>query len=220
MSDTESHSPPEAGQKETEGNRAELRRAAFLTAARDVFLEHGYEAANMAEIVKRAGGSLSTLYAQFGGKKGLFLAMVDKRVGEMTEQMQVALATHAPLREGLQRIGEHFMLKMVEPDSLDVFRVLVGQAKKFPEMSAEYFKLGPDRIRKALAAYIEDRVAAGEIAIPPGKAETAAAVFMDLIRARIHFRALLDPSFKPTADEVREAVERGVKVFMGGVGEL
>ena len=41
---------------EPEAGRAELRRAAFLQAARDVFLEYGYEAANMAEIVKRAGG--------------------------------------------------------------------------------------------------------------------------------------------------------------------
>ena len=36
---------------EPEAGRAELRRAAFLKAAREVFLEHGYEAANMAEIV-------------------------------------------------------------------------------------------------------------------------------------------------------------------------
>jgi hypothetical protein len=32
--------------QEVEGGRAELRRAAFLKAARDVFLEYGYEAAN------------------------------------------------------------------------------------------------------------------------------------------------------------------------------
>lgn len=201
-----------------EGNRAELRRAAFLTAARDVFLEHGYEAANMAEIVKRAGGSLSTLYAQFGGKRGLFLAMVDKRVAEFTEQMQIELEAHAPLREGLQRIGEHVMLKMIQPDALEVFRVMVGQAKKFPEMAAEYFKLGPDRIRKALADYLEDRAAAGEIKI--SNSDTAAGVFLDLIRARIHFRALLDSNYRPGPADVREAVERGVKVFLGGVGNL
>jgi AcrR family transcriptional regulator len=78
---------------EPEAGRAELRRAAFLKAARDVFLEYGYEAANMAEIVKRAGGSLSTLYAQFGGKKGLFEAMIDARVTDLTEQMHIELAS-------------------------------------------------------------------------------------------------------------------------------
>src|SRR6185503_11663156 len=118
---------------EPEAGRAELRRAAFLKAARDVFLEAGYEAANMAEIVKRAGGSLSTLYSQFGGKKGLFEAMIDARVTELTAQMHIELAAHAPLKEGLRRIGETFLLKQTQPESLDVFRLMVAQAKKFPE---------------------------------------------------------------------------------------
>jgi AcrR family transcriptional regulator len=218
MSDSDDRPEAGAATQEPEGNRAELRRAAFLKAARDVFLEHGYEAANMAEIVRRAGGSLSTLYAQFGGKRGLFLAMVDKRVSELTAQMQLELAAHAPVREGLQRIGEHMMLKMMQPDSLDVFRVMIGQAKKFPDMSAEYFKLGPDRIRKALAEYLADRSADGEVRI--SDPEVAASVFLDLVRARLHFRALLDPTYHPSAEDIREGVARAVKVFMGGVGEI
>ncbi|MDZ4759715.1 MAG: TetR/AcrR family transcriptional regulator [Alphaproteobacteria bacterium] len=199
---------------EPEG-RAELRRAAFLKAARDVFLEHGYEAASMAEIVKRAGGSLSTLYAQFGGKKGLFQAMADARVSEFTQQMQVELAAQAPLREGLQRIGERFMMQMAAPESLTVFRLMVGQAKVFPDMAVEYARLGPERVRKALADYLDDRVKAGELCV--GDTDLAAAVFFDLVRARIHFRALLDATYRPSDEEIRETVERAVKVFLGGI---
>jgi AcrR family transcriptional regulator len=140
---TDTRTEPEAG-------RAELRRAAFLKAAREVFLECGYEAANMAEIVKRAGGSLSTLYAQFGGKKGLFEAMIDSRVEELTEQMQIELAAHAPLKEGLRRIGERFMGSLCEPESLDVFRLMVGQARKFPDIADSFARLGPERVRTAL----------------------------------------------------------------------
>src|SRR5579871_144764 len=140
MADTDSST-----RSEPEG-RAELRRAAFLKAAREVFLEYGYEAANMAEIVKRAGGSLSTLYAQFGGKKGLFEAMIDARVGQLTEQMQIELAAHAPLREGLKRIGENFMLKLCEPESLDVFRLMVGQARKFPDVADSFARRGPGKV--------------------------------------------------------------------------
>jgi AcrR family transcriptional regulator len=136
---------------EPEAGRAELRRAAFLKAARDVFLEAGYEAANMAEIVKRAGGSLSTLYSQFGGKKGLFEAMIDARVRELTEQMQVELAAHAPLKDGLRRIGETFLVKQAHPESLDVFRLMVAQAKKFPELAEAWGKRAPEQVRKALA---------------------------------------------------------------------
>ncbi len=203
---------------EPETGRAEMRRAAFLKAAREVFLEYGYEAANMAEIVKRAGGSLSTLYAQFGGKAGLFQAMVDARVNELTEQTHMELAAHAPLQEGLRRIGERFLTKQVEPGARELFRLIVSQAKKFPLVTDEYGRNGPERVRQALADYLRDRTEAGELRIT--NFDAAAAIYFDLVRGRIYFRCLLEPSYAPTADEVKEAVERAVKVFLGGIEAL
>jgi AcrR family transcriptional regulator len=200
---------------EPEAGRAELRRAAFLKAAREVFLEYGYEAANMAEIVKRAGGSLSTLYGQFGGKKGLFEAMIDARVNQLTEQMHIELAQHAPLREGLRRIGEAFLRKQTQTESLDIFRLMVAQAKKFPDLADMWSKRAPEAIRKALADYLEDRAKAGEIRI--SNPEIAAMVFFDLVRARIQFRALLNVAYSPTEQEIKETVDRAVKVFLGGI---
>ncbi|MBI1360346.1 MAG: TetR family transcriptional regulator [Alphaproteobacteria bacterium] len=195
-----------------------MRRAAFLKAAREVFLEYGYEAANMAEIVRRAGGSLSTLYAQFGGKQGLFEAMIDSRVEELTEQMQIELAARAPLKEGLRRIGERFMTKLCEPESLDVFRLMVGQARKFPDAALSFARHGPERVRLALAEYLRSRAEAGEIKVRDYN--LAASVFFDLVRARIHFRALLDTSYRPTPEEIGETVERAVNVFLGGIESI
>jgi AcrR family transcriptional regulator len=203
---------------EPEAGRAELRRAAFLEAARDVFLEYGYEAANMAEIVKRAGGSLSTLYAQFGGKKGLFEAMIDARVKDLTAQMHIELAAHAPLKEGLRRIGDTFLFKQAEAQSLDVFRLMVAQSKKFPELAEAWGKRAPEQVRKALADYLSDRVKAGEIKI--SNTDLAASVFFDLVRSRIQFRALLIPSYTPTEAEIRDTVDRAVRVFLGGIEGL
>ncbi len=204
--------------QEPEAGRAELRRAAFLRAARDVFLEFGYEQANMAEIVRRAGGSLSTLYAQFGGKQGLFEAMIDSRVSELTEQMGVELAAHAPLREGLQRIGEVFLTKQTQPETLDTMRLMVAQAKKFPDVAEQWAKRGPEAIRKALATYLEDRVKAGEIKIE--NFELAASVYFDLVRSRLQFRSLMLPNYRPTPQEIHDHVERAVKVFIGGIEAL
>lgn len=212
MSESSSSKAPQE-----EIGRAELRRVAFLDAARAVFLEYGYEAASMAEIVKRAGGSLSTLYAQFGGKRGLFEAMVDRRVGDLTEQMQIEAAAHTPLREGLQRIGERFLSKLMQPESVDIFRLVIGQAKKFPEMAQMFTRLGPDRVRAALSAYLRERVAAGEIDVKDF--ESAAGVFFDLMR-RLQYRALLDPTYAPTEQEIRDTVARAVRVFIAGVDQI
>lgn len=218
MSQDDSTQTDTATAPEPEAGRAELRRAAFLRAAREVFLEFGYEQANMAEIVRRAGGSLSTLYAQFGGKKGLFEAMIDSRVGELTEQMQLELAAHAPLREGLQRIGEAFLIRQTDADNLDTMRLMVAQAKKFPEVAETWSKRAPEAVRKALAGYLKDRVEAGEIKIE--NFDLAASIYFDLVRSRIQFRALMLPGYRPTEQEIHDTVERAVKVFIGGIEAL
>ena len=79
---------PETTPAAGEANRGELRRAAFLKAAEAVFLEYGYEASSMAEIVRRAGGSLSTLYLQFGDKEGLYRAVLLAPITHFTQQLR------------------------------------------------------------------------------------------------------------------------------------
>ncbi len=196
-------------------NRAEMRRRAFLDAAREVFLEQGFEAANMAEIVKRAGGSLSTLYSQFGDKQGIFLAMLEARMHEITSALEVELKAHTPVREGLTRIGEQFAGKLVQPQSLELYRLVVGMARKFPDIAQRFMALGPNKVRAGLAAYLEDRAIAGEI--ESGDYEQLASLFLDMVRSGLQTRALLDESFRPAPADVNLTVKRAVTVFLSGV---
>jgi AcrR family transcriptional regulator len=70
---------PKAGTTNTGGTwqwsrTAETRRV-LLAAAREVFSEHGFAEASVAEVVKRADSSVGSLYHHFGGKTELFLAL-------------------------------------------------------------------------------------------------------------------------------------------------
>ncbi|MDX3077455.1 TetR family transcriptional regulator [Streptomyces sp. NPDC088354] len=56
-------------------SRAETTRQALLKAAREVFGEAGYNAAGIAEVVRRADASVGGLYHHFDGKADLFLAL-------------------------------------------------------------------------------------------------------------------------------------------------
>ena len=67
---------PEDGEPKIDSGRRERRRQAIIDAARDLFVERGYDAVSLSEIVKRSGGSLATLYALFDGKAGLLGAIV------------------------------------------------------------------------------------------------------------------------------------------------
>tara|TARA_R110000787_G_scaffold3148_5_gene12692 strand:+ start:11716 stop:12366 length:651 start_codon:yes stop_codon:yes gene_type:complete len=196
-------------------SRGEKRRAAFIAAARQVFLEQGYEAASMSEIVLRAGGSLSTLYAQFGDKQGLFIAMLDARVRRITESMGVELSAHTPVEEGLRRIGEQFTSKLLEPESLEMYRLIVGLARKFPEIPKEFQRRGPDKICQALADYLIDRESAGEIHLEDPY--RAARLFLEMTRSGLVSRALLDEDVRPDADEIRTSVNMVVNMFLHGI---
>ncbi len=48
---------------------------ALLDAAREVFTEQGFAEASIAEVVRRAGSSVGSLYHHFGGKSELFIAL-------------------------------------------------------------------------------------------------------------------------------------------------
>lgn len=69
----------------------EQTRARLLTAARDVFLEHGFHAASVAEIAERAGFTTGAIYSGFGGKDELFLALLDSELSERAISQRSAL---------------------------------------------------------------------------------------------------------------------------------
>ncbi|MBI1339032.1 TetR family transcriptional regulator [bacterium] len=207
-----------AGDHPVEGPRTEHRRAAFLAAAKEVFLEHGYADASMAEIVRRAGGSLATLYQLFGDKRALFVAAVDDRVASLTQQMQMEHEANAPLEEGLARIGRDYLRRMLEPEALDLARLLIGKARSFPDLPRDYLQTGQERVRRPLADYLASRSTAGEITL--SDPQDAAAVFLDLLRARLLMRSLIDPDYRATEDEIETAVQRSIRIFRGGAAAL
>lgn len=55
---------------------AAATRASLIAAATDVFLEDGFRAARVQDIAQRAGHRLSAINYHFGGKEGLYLAVL------------------------------------------------------------------------------------------------------------------------------------------------
>ncbi|WP_214325614.1 TetR/AcrR family transcriptional regulator [Nonomuraea sediminis] len=60
-----------------EWSRTAQTRQSMLQAAREIFAEHGFAEANVADVVARAGSSVGSLYHHFGGKTELFLALYE-----------------------------------------------------------------------------------------------------------------------------------------------
>ena len=56
--------------------RLAARREAFLSAASEVFQKKGFAEATLDDVIALSGGSRQTLYELFGGKQGLFEAII------------------------------------------------------------------------------------------------------------------------------------------------
>lgn len=191
--------------------RGEARRRAFMDAARQVFLRDGYEAASVTEVVRIAGGSLATLYAQFGSKEGLFLAMAQERQKRLIESMAPARVDHLPIGDGLQVMGEHFLRAMIAPEAVAMFRVLLGEGHKFPEGLRRFISFSAEQVRSAVVAFLISHKA--NVPDP----EDAASYFLDMLRGRYHFRALADPKFQLSDDDLKQHVAHVVAFFMAAV---
>jgi len=71
-----------------------VRRAQLLSAAQEVFVEHGYHGAAMDEIADRAGVSKPVLYQHFPGKLELYLAILDLHNSELVQSVRAAMQAH------------------------------------------------------------------------------------------------------------------------------
>lgn len=193
-------------------DRGVARRQAFLEAARHVFLDQGFEAASVNDIVRLAGGSLATLYAQFGNKEGLFLAVTQEQHDAFVRAILPDCVEHLPLEQGLQQIGEQYLRALLERENLAFYRIIVGEGRKFPQLLQRYILLGADKVRDALTDYL--RVAAPATAEP----ETVASYFFEVLRSRHHYLSLADDRYSLSDAQVSEHVHKAVGFLLNGMG--
>lgn len=89
---------PRAGLRE----RSKLdKRRRILEAAREVFIEHGYEAATTREIAARAEVSIGTVFVYAKDKRDLLLQVVDDDLEAINAKGQAALDQPGTVRERL-----------------------------------------------------------------------------------------------------------------------
>lgn len=72
--------------------RTEETRRQVLDAAREVFIEKGYNGAGISDVVDRSGSSVGSVYHHFGGKAELYLALWEEYVGGLARGAADAVA--------------------------------------------------------------------------------------------------------------------------------
>lgn len=196
-------------------DRGAVRRQAFLDAAREEFLQRGYEAANVNEVVRRAGGSLATLYGQFGNKEGLFLAVMEDQHNRFIVDFTPEGVDHLSLEQGLEEMGAQVLRTFLKREHLSFYRIIVGEGGKFPHLLRRYLGgAGADKVREAVASFMASHAAADGRRIE--NADLAASFFFELMRARHHYRALADEAYALSETDLHAHARAAVRIFLRG----
>jgi TetR/AcrR family transcriptional repressor of mexJK operon len=206
-SDVDGATPPTS-------KRLAARREAFLAAAREVFQEKGYAAATLDDVIARSGGSRQTLYAQFGGKQGLFEAMVSDRCAAIFDLLSPTQIAARPPEDVLEEVGIRFLTAVTSPKGVSLFRLVVAEAPRIPEIAQRYWASGPGRTRALLAEYFDRQVERGVLHMKDTHA--AAGYFVDMLPGMLRLQCALGLREPPTLREIKQIARDAVALFLHG----
>jgi TetR/AcrR family transcriptional regulator, mexJK operon transcriptional repressor len=193
--------------------RAEQKREQILRAAADLLLERGYAGVSIDDVVAVAGGSKTNVYTYFGGKDGLFAAVMQRFCEEIVGPLEAIDVSGLSLRAALIRIGTTFLDILLARRALEVHRLAVAEAHRHPEAARSFFNAAPEATYAAIARLIAAQQAEG--GLRAGDPRRLAAIFLDSLTGDAQLRALTGMS---TIDDAQRAVliETATDVFLDG----
>jgi AcrR family transcriptional regulator len=192
---------------------AEDRRKSILAAAREVFLERGYANASIDAMVELAGGSKATVYQMFGNKEGLLGALVAEGAEELAHLVH-ELPLDGALDESLHAFGRGYLGLIMRPERLALFRLVLGECGRVPEIGDVFYRTGPQVIGKWLTEFFRGIAARGLIST--SAPERTAFQFIHALRGDLYMQVLLNPTRAPTRAELEAHIDFVVRTFLDG----
>jgi TetR/AcrR family transcriptional repressor of mexJK operon len=196
-------------------------RAAVVGAARQLFMRKGYAGTTMEEIAVVAGLTKRTLYNNYADKDALFrqivsevMAFAETFARSLHQEFTVRISA-ASLPVMLDDLAQRMALAIMRPEIVALRRLLIGEARAFPALGAEYFDRAPGQVLDALAAGFEHLGRIGLLRVSDTR--LAAAQFAYLIVGEPLDRAMLVGTVA-SKEHVIACAREGVQTFLARYG--
>jgi TetR/AcrR family transcriptional regulator, mexJK operon transcriptional repressor len=197
--------------------RGEKRRDEIAAVAERVFLELGFNDTTMQIVASRAGASKETLYRHFGSKEGLFSEVVRARAERVYGQVESEIGQRNDPRDVLKKLGYNLLGKLLSEDPLCLFRIVISEVQRTPELGRIFFEQGPNQLLKDLASYLEYATKQGMLNCK--EPALAAKLFLGSVVANRHIIRLVVPDYEDLTEEIiNHHVEAAVNMFLAAYG--
>lgn len=145
--------------------RGELRVEKFLLAATEVFNEKGFRDARLSDIVKRAGGSLATLYRVFGDKEGLVHALMEDGIRDFGHRLDELLLSPHPPAIALENSACSMVEYILDPTRIVCHRIVTAEGLSQPALRDWFHAHCVAPMETQLAEYFTREAKAGRLLI-------------------------------------------------------
>jgi TetR/AcrR family transcriptional repressor of mexJK operon len=190
---------------------SERKRRAIHDAGTAVFLRRGYEMASMDLIAVEANVSKQTIYNHFRSKEELFKAIITDMTATLFATLSMSEAANSTPEQLLRSFAHDFVRLMLQPSSLALYRLIIAESARFPELGVALFASGPGKLIRTLADYLDWQTRRGRLAV--ADPERAAEQLIGMLTGRLQLRALLNVP-TPTQAELQVHVEHAVSSFV------
>jgi TetR/AcrR family transcriptional repressor of mexJK operon len=189
----------------------EHRREEIVRKAAALFIEKGYANVTIDEIIRLVGGSKATLYARFGGKEGLFDAVIRQPCIDVTHSIDIE--PDGDIETQLAQIARKFLKSVLNPQIVELHRLMVSIGKTFPAVGSFFYESGPNTAYAIVAKWMAKQQASGKLA--GGNPRQLAALFLDMLIGE-HQLALLTSPRQSSPKAIDKTVRAAVSLFLRG----
>ena len=143
--------------------RKEARPTELTAAALALFVEKGFSATRLEDVASRAGVSKGTLYLYFDSKEALFKAVIQEGILPVVAENEAIAAQHTGSSfDLLEKLLDNWWGKIGLTDFAGIPKLMVAEARNFPEVARFYYENVICRGRALVGAALERGMATGE----------------------------------------------------------
>ncbi|MEY0234445.1 TetR/AcrR family transcriptional regulator [Providencia manganoxydans] len=197
--------------------KGQRRNKALISAASEIFIQHGFEGTTLDMIIERAGGSRSTLYKNFGDKEGLFAAVIETMIDDIFSDYETTPPAPQTIESVLSFYGARFLLNVIKPQSIGLYRLILGEYNRFPEISQAFFEQGPVRSYRLLT---EKLLELPEVKINEKILLSISSRFLEMLKADVFITTFCVADFQPSDEFITQQISLSVDIIASYIRKI
>ncbi len=190
-------------------------RAAILRAARPIMLRDGLGGTTLDRVAAEGGIAKMTLYRHFPSKEALFEGLVTATSESMREGLENTPKpdTDIPTANRLAAELRAFISALIEPDGLALYRLIVADGWRFPELARVFERSGMRVVRRRIAELLETG------GVPADQSRQVAAELVALALGDAYQRAILGIAEEGDGEAFARQIDVAVEYGLGRARE-